>query len=151
MNEFYTCLMNVRDKLLEITPNVLIGESLDLLSLSDSDFPRFEIRPLSGPGKGRPSQREVNRDFIIVISGYIKRSSEEVTDNDVLNITDMGETLRTAIFGFIDDAQASNPPCSNFTGIDPYFELDYDWELFGNISTCHFGFRVEVYQNDITL
>jgi hypothetical protein len=148
--------MSVREKLkthsaITNPDNVKIGESLDLLALDDSEFPRFEIRPLDNLGKGRPSQREINRDYSVMVTGYVKRPSEEVTDDDALAITDMGEELRTLIYGLIDDNTTITPPCDNFTGIDPYSVLQYDWELMGQFSTVIFGFRVEIYQNDTSM
>lgn len=143
--QYYECLITIKTKL-KTNPyilkqdNVVVGESSDLLGLTDSYFPRIEILPLIDKGQGYVCQRDMEHNYQFGIIGYIRRDKEEISERDVKNIIAMGEKSRALIFELFEDKQKGEIKANLFDYIEGSPILDFDFELFDNISTFTLGF-----------
>jgi hypothetical protein len=110
------------------TNNILIGESVDLLSLSDTEFPRLEVLTYRDIGLGYKTDRKIDFGLHYCIVGYAKDVSIEY-------MTEFGVEVRCLNFQFIDDKILGNSPCHGFISLYGYPELFVREELFGGIYT----------------
>ena len=151
--DFFDFLLSVKYKLqthlfVQDEDNVVIGESADLAEYEKEYFPRMEILPARDDGNGYGSQRDLNHLYKFGIVGYIKRDSYQITEKDVKDIVAMGELARSLIFSFHDDKQAGDSPCKKFDYLEPYPVLDFDFEIFAEISTFFLGFHANTQTKD---
>lgn len=152
--DFFTFLKSVRAKLrthpfISKDSNVKIGDSLDIFSLPDENFPRFEIRPTRDLGNGYESQRNLKLQYDFVIVGFLRRPSDEITETDIKNVVAFGEKTRALIYEFNDDTQLDKTqPSPGFDYMDDYPVLDMDFEIMEKTSVIIFTFRAHASSKD---
>jgi hypothetical protein len=140
--------------------NVIVGESEDLYKHFDKDcepigFPRLEILITKDKGEGYYSQRNMNYTLRYSIAGYLVRDHLDVDIEDAVSLSAFGSEVRALNYSFLDDKQASNPPCSGFLQMGEFPEIFYEFELFPSeknaISAFIFHAEAHLEQNDRSL
>lgn len=128
--------------------NVVVGETKDLFAHEDANFPRVEILCKVFNGSGYASQRSLDFRLRIIVVGYLKRDSDDVTISDMTNLTNFGIDLSTLIYGMLDDKQNGLTNVPGFLKFSGYPSAYYDFELIPKISTALLEVEADFQLND---
>ena len=135
--------------------NVLMGESLGLNSVTEDQFPRYEVLIDKEKWNGYISQRKVNVEFRFSICGFLFVPDDRYDDkrkfDNMRLVQDFASETRRLIFSFLDDRQAGTPPCEGFQMLGEFPEIFYDFEMFPNVIgfEARFSILVEIKDTEV--
>jgi hypothetical protein len=118
--------------------NVIIGETMSILDLPDTAFPRCELLMDKLKFSGFIDQRMLEQNYRLCVSAYMKRPSsdhaEDVTEQDMYDAITFGRKIMKAFMSANDDKLAGRPVCEGFLQMNGYPTMDIEYEMFAPIT-----------------
>jgi hypothetical protein len=149
--EFLTYLVsNLKSKKTIVTSNdnIFIGEKANIQMLSDSDFPRLEIVIKKLNGGGYVDQGNIDEGFRVTIVGFIKRDSDDTTDQDMYDIINFARETKKIVYQANSDRGAGTTVCEGFEQISGFSEIFVGYEMAPRTSAFVFEFEAEILLRD---
>jgi len=151
VGQFFQSLRNklINCSYIASASNVYMGyEDIDLLGKGDEFFPRYEVLVTKDKMNGYASQRESDFSLRYEIAGYLRRATDDVEMQDLIDIIEFGMETRRLNYSFLDDKQAGNSPCKGFLMLGEFSEVEYHFELFPKVSTFILAMEAQIQISD---
>lgn len=129
--------------------NILIGESFDLLGKPDSEFPRAEYQVRNMLGQGYYAQRLQDENVTVSIQGFMRRAQDDLLEQDMVDIINFGQEIRSLIYSFNNDKVSGNTVPKGFVQMDGYPEMWAEFEIMPKTSTFILNITAKFGRHDV--
>ena len=123
--------------------------SVALSQLLESTLYHCEVVPVSIVGNEYIDQRNIRSDYTFEVRGHRWMTTvDRVDGDDIKAIENLAADMRTAIYGFHDDASA---PCAGFEYVNPDFDVALFYQEFdSHINSAIMKISVRATNSDTT-
>lgn len=115
--------------------NIVIGESMSMVTRPDADFPRLEFLISKLKYDGYTDQRVINQTFRFSVGGHLRRAQDDTTKEDMFDAIKWGRELVKLMYEIHNDVIAGNFPCDGFIQMSGFPEVFMEYELFPKITS----------------
>lgn len=128
--------------------NVIVGEVLNIeMRDKDTEFPAAGIVFLGSDGGEYIDQRNIRISYRFQIQIHTFVADPERNDGtDMIALSNLTSAVIRKMYKFVDDAQASNPPCDGYLFTEPNYVEDLYYQFLSdntNTGTIDISFLVD--------